>query len=126
MRCLSDIAILILVSLPSGCALETAPTRSPAPQETRPTTISRALDAKQTERVQWVMMPLVRAATNPRRLNETRVGVIDVPKINDANAGGEAATASVFFVHALGDRRQNRCFGKVGMKGGVCSDSTGS
>ncbi|MGZ8494555.1 MAG: M48 family metallopeptidase [Candidatus Binatia bacterium] len=88
MRCLRTIAILILVGLPAGCALETASTRRPAPQESRPTASSRPLDARQTERVQRIMMPLMRATNNPRRLNEIRVRVLDDPNINAANAGG--------------------------------------
>ena len=87
MRCLRTIAILILVGLPTGCALESASTRSPAPQETRPASTSRPLDARQTERVQRIMMPLLRATNNPRLLNEIRVRVIDDPNINAANAG---------------------------------------
>ena len=88
MRCLRTIAILILVGLPTGCALETSSTRSPAPQETGPASTSRPLDAGQTERVQRIMMPLLRATNNPRLLNEIRVRVIDDPNINAANAGG--------------------------------------
>jgi predicted Zn-dependent protease len=88
MRCLRTIAILILVGLPSGCALETASTRSPAPQQTPRSSSSRPLDAKQTERVQRIMMPLLRATNNPRLLNEIRVRVMDDPNINAANAGG--------------------------------------
>jgi len=78
---------LILVALPTGCALETS-SRRPAPQETARSSASRPLDARQTERVQRVMMPLLRATDNPRRLNEIRVRVIDDPNINAANAGG--------------------------------------
>lgn len=59
-----------------------------APQEVRRTSTSRPLDARQTERVQRVMMPLLRATNNPRPLNEIRVRVIDNPTINAANAGG--------------------------------------
>ncbi len=88
MRCLPNIAILILVSLPIGCALENPSTRSPAPQPAPRSASSRSLDAKQTERVQRVMMPLLRATNNPRRLNEVRVRVIDDPNVNAANAGG--------------------------------------
>ena len=73
--------------LPTGCALETS-SRRPAPQEGRPTASSRPLDARQTERVQRVMTPLLRATNNPRRLNEVRVRVLDDPNINAANAGG--------------------------------------
>jgi beta-barrel assembly-enhancing protease len=87
MRCLQTIATLILVALPIGCALETSSPR-PAPQETRPAASSRPLDARQTERVQRIIMPLLRATNNPRRLNEIRVRVLDDPNINAANAGG--------------------------------------
>ena len=87
MRSLRAIAILILVALPTGCALETASTRNPAPQETRPASTSRPLDARQTERVQWIMMPLLRATNNPRLINEIRVRVLDDANINAANAG---------------------------------------
>ena len=58
MRFLRTTAILILVGLPSGCALETASPRRPAPQETPRSSTSRPLDASQTERVQRIMMPL--------------------------------------------------------------------
>jgi predicted Zn-dependent protease len=88
MRFLRTIAILIFVGPPTGCALETASTRNPAPQQTSRSSTSQPLDAKQTARVQRVMMPLLRATNNPRLLNEIRVRVIDDPKINAANAAG--------------------------------------
>jgi len=86
MMLLRTIAILICIGLPSGCALETS--RGPAPQQTPRSSTSRPLDAKQTERVQQIMTPLVRATNNPRPLNEIRVRVIDDPNINAASAGG--------------------------------------
>jgi len=88
MRFLPTIAVLILAGVTAGCALEAGSSRTPAPQQTPRSSASRALDARQTERVQRVMMPLIRATNNPRRLNEIRVRVIDDPKINAANAGG--------------------------------------
>lgn len=87
MRCHRTIATLILVALPTGCALETS-SRRPAPQESPRSSTSRPLDGRQTERVQRIMMPLMRATNNPRRLNEVRVRVLDDPNINAANAGG--------------------------------------
>ena len=89
MRLFRTMAIWVLVGLPSGCALlETSSPRSPGPQQTQRGSTSRPLDAKQTERVQRVMMPLVRAMNNPRSLNQVRVRVIDDPNVNAANAGG--------------------------------------
>lgn len=88
MRSLRTIAVLILAGVTTGCVVEAGSSRTPAPQQTPRSSASRPLDARQTERVQRVMMPLLRAANNPRRLNEIRVRVIDDPKINAANAGG--------------------------------------
>ena len=88
MRFLRTIAVLILAGATTGCALESGSSRRPAPQQTPRSTASRPLDARQTERVQRIMMPLLRATNNPRRLNEIRVRVIDDPSINAANAGG--------------------------------------
>lgn len=82
------IAFLLLAGVTSGCALDAGSSRRPAPQQTPRSAASRPLDARQTERVQRVMTPLLRAMDNPRRLNEVRVRVIDDPNINAANAGG--------------------------------------
>jgi predicted Zn-dependent protease len=88
MRFPRTIAILILAGVTAGCAPEAGSSRRPAPQQTRRSSASRQLDARQTERVQRVMTPLLRAANNPRPLNQVRVRVIDDPNINAANAGG--------------------------------------
>ena len=82
------IAVVILAGVTSGCALEAGSSRRPTPQQTPRSAASRPLDARQTERVQRVMTPLLGAMDKPRRLNEVRVRVIDDPKINAANAGG--------------------------------------
>jgi len=82
------IAILILTGLTAGCTLESASPPRRAPQEAGRSSASQRLDPRQTERVQRVMVPLLRATNNPRRLNEIRVRVIDDPNINAANAGG--------------------------------------
>jgi predicted Zn-dependent protease len=72
----------------SACTLETGSSRRPAPQQTPRAAATRPLDARETERVQRVMTPLLRAADKPRPLNQVRVRVIDDPNINAANAGG--------------------------------------
>jgi predicted Zn-dependent protease len=84
----STAVILILAVLTTGCAVESASAPRRAPQQTPRSTTSQPLDARQTERVQRIMLPLLRATNNPRRLNEIRVRVIDDPNINAANAGG--------------------------------------
>lgn len=85
---LRTIAILILTVLPTGCALETASSRRPAPQEARRSSTSQRVDAQQVARLRRIMLPLLRATNNPRRSSEVRVGIIDDPTINAASAGG--------------------------------------
>lgn len=82
------IAILILAGLTTGCALESASPPRRAPQEARRSSTSRQIDPRQAERLQRVMVPLLRVTNNPRRLGDIRVSVVDDPDINAANAGG--------------------------------------
>lgn len=88
MMFLRTIAILILTVLPTGCALETASSRRPAPQEARRSSTSQRVDAQQVARLRRIMLPLLRATNNPRRSSVVRVGIIDDPTINAASAGG--------------------------------------
>jgi predicted Zn-dependent protease len=88
MMILRTIAILILVGLPSGCAVESASAPRRAPQEARRTSTGQRVDAQQVARLQRIMTPLLRATNNPRRSSDVRVGIVDDPSINAANAGG--------------------------------------
>jgi predicted Zn-dependent protease len=88
MMILRTIAVLVLAGLATGCALETASPRRPAPQETPRSSTSRPLDVQQVARLQRIMTPLLRATNNPRRSSDVRVGIVDDPSINAANAGG--------------------------------------
>jgi Zn-dependent protease with chaperone function len=74
-----------LTLLAGACA---APASAPPskPQAERPAT--RPVDAAQAERLQRVMVPLVRAMNKPKDLSQVKVGIIDDPHINAANAGG--------------------------------------
>ena len=88
MMFLRTIAILILTGLTTGCALENASPPRRAPQEARRSSTSQRVDAQQVARLQRIMLPLLRATNNPRRSSGVRVGIIDDPTINAANAGG--------------------------------------
>jgi len=79
-----------LMVLLSGCAVETSqrtgpgePTasRKPAPSQSQ-------VDARQAERLQRVMTPLIKNMNKPLPLNKVRVTLLDDPQINAANAGG--------------------------------------
>ena len=79
---------VLFLALAGGCAVETAsaPPR-PSPQEARTPNV-KPLDPTQAARLQRIMVPLVRAGDKTRSLKEVRVGVVEDPNINAANAGG--------------------------------------
>jgi predicted Zn-dependent protease len=83
--------LLAFVTFLPACAGVTTgpsqPTSGPAEQQRRgPAT--RAVTGAEAERLQRVMVPLIRAMNNSRPLNQVRVGIIDDSAINAANAGG--------------------------------------
>jgi Zn-dependent protease with chaperone function len=85
-------AILAIAAAAVACAAPTTSAPGPSspgpssPTARRPSTIP--VDARQGERLQRVMVPLVRAMNHPRPLNQVRVGILDDPSINAASAGG--------------------------------------
>ena len=72
-----------------GCAGPvSAPPSGPSTQRTTsPTQTARAVDGRDAERLQRIMTPLIRAMDRPRPLNQVKVGIMDDPHINAANAG---------------------------------------
>lgn len=73
----------------TACA---SPASGPAAPQPRPTAGAPAsgtpVDAAQAQRLQRLMVPLVQAMDHQRALSDVRVGLIDDPAINAANAGG--------------------------------------
>jgi metalloendopeptidase OMA1, mitochondrial len=83
------IAVLIVALLLStGCVVESASQERRAPKEERRSQSTQRVNPKDAERLERVMVPLLRAATKARNLKEVKVGIIADPNINAANAGG--------------------------------------
>jgi Zn-dependent protease with chaperone function len=83
--------ILLLMGCATGGSQKTGPgeptaTRQPAPS-------ARKIDARQAERLQRVMAPLIKSMNQPLPLNEVRLTLLEDPQINAANGGG-----GVFYV----------------------------
>jgi Zn-dependent protease with chaperone function len=81
-------ALALATFLAVACAGPTSsprPAPGPSPQEPR---ASRPINPAQGERLQRLMVPLIKAMNRPKPLNEVRVGIIDDPQINAANGGG--------------------------------------
>jgi Zn-dependent protease with chaperone function len=74
--------------LPTG-GQEPQPSASPGPPSGgRPATTARGANPAQAARLQRVMVPLIKVMDHPMPLNQVKVGIVDDPQINAANAGG--------------------------------------
>lgn len=79
----------LLTTLLTGCAVATtsAPPRTEAPSRPAPTTAKKAVDPAQVARLKKAMLPLLAVMDKPRQPGQVKVGIMDDPSINAANAG---------------------------------------
>jgi Zn-dependent protease with chaperone function len=87
---ISLVVAMSLMFLLGGCAVETTQRTGPGePTASRkPAPSPRQIDARQAERLQRVMTPLIKNMNHPLQLDKVRVTVLEDPQINAANAGG--------------------------------------
>jgi predicted Zn-dependent protease len=86
---LSATSLLVLpLVFALGCAVETTSAPPHSSRDAARTPNIKPLDPSQTARLQRIMIPLLRVGDKTRSLKEIRVGVIEDPNINAANAGG--------------------------------------
>lgn len=80
---------LIAALLLTGCALEsTSPPSAARRTETPPPASSqKSVDPAQVERLKKAMIPLLQVMDKPRPPSQVKVGIMDDPQINAANAG---------------------------------------
>ncbi len=97
---------LNLALLLTGCAIETSQTPPGSPEPTarpQPSPGERQLNPREAERLKAVMVPLLQKMNNPIPLNRVRVGVMDDPHINAANAGGGEFYVTTGLLHKASD-----------------------
>jgi Zn-dependent protease with chaperone function len=86
---------LVGAILLGGCAFETASTTPgrtsestrPAPAGKPPTSSQKTVDPAQVERLKKAMIPLLQVMDKPKPPSQVKVGILDDPSINAANAG---------------------------------------
>ncbi len=87
---------LVAATLLGGCALETVEradraddgdARARRPAGKPPATPQKTVDPAQVERLKRVMVPLLQAMDKPKAPGQVKIGIIDDPTINAANAG---------------------------------------
>ena len=79
-------AMLAACATPAS-APPSGPSAPPRTSSGTPAPSGRPVDARDAERLQRLMTPLIRAMNNPRQLSNIKVGIMDDPRINAANAG---------------------------------------
>ena len=85
---------LVAATLLGGCAFETSSTpvgrtsdtTRPAPTG-KPAASQKTVDPAQIARLKKAMIPLLQVMDKPKATNQVKVGIIDDPSINAANAG---------------------------------------
>jgi Zn-dependent protease with chaperone function len=78
---------LVAAFLLTGCALETTSPPPPARRAETPAPGQRSVDPAQVERLTKAMSPLLQVMDKPRSPSQVKVGIMDDPQINAANAG---------------------------------------
>jgi predicted Zn-dependent protease len=82
------VGVLILALLLAGPAVETASQERRPSRDTGRSQGAQRVNPRDAERLERIMVPLLRATSKPRDLKEVRVGIIADSNINAANAGG--------------------------------------
>ena len=81
---------LAALTFASCAAPASGPSTPPGPSTQRtptPASSGRPVAARDAERLQRIMVPLIRAMNNPTALSNVKVGIMDDPRVNAANAG---------------------------------------
>ena len=78
--------MFLLAGCATGTSQRTGPGEPTASRQSAPG--ARQIDARQAERLQREMPPLIKNMDHPLPLNKVRVTLLEDPQINAANAGG--------------------------------------
>ena len=81
---------LILASVGSGCVVANgaAPRGESRSDDRRQAANTRQVDSRHAERFYRIMTPLLKNMDNPKSPRDVKIGIMDEPEINAANAGG--------------------------------------
>lgn len=80
--------LVTIAGLIGGCAVESSnPTSAPRAEAPAQRPVQTRIDTAQGERIKRIILPLIAAMDRPRDLKQIKVGLMDDPSINAANAG---------------------------------------
>jgi len=101
------VVLAALIAASTACATPTSSGPPPSSSDagrTASTTTTR-VDPAQAARLQRIMVPLVRVMDHPMPLDQVKVGIMDDPQINAANAGGNQFFVTTGLLHKANDDR---------------------
>ncbi len=81
-------SIALLLAACAGPTSSPSPSPSPRTDSGAPTASTKAIDPAQAERLQRLWVPLLKVMNHPLSPNQVKIGLMDDPHINAANAGG--------------------------------------
>src|SRR5262245_41055765 len=103
-RRITHMFTLLLVTV--ACAVTTTDTAGSQPHSSAPVQRStRAVDPATVERLQRVMIPLLRAMDHPRDPGQVKLGIMDDPHINAASAGSGEFYVTTGLLEKANDQR---------------------
>jgi len=93
--------VLLAALLAAGTACAGPTASGPPPSSTTTTRV----DPAQAARLQRIMVPLIRVMDHPMPLDQVKVGIMDDPQINAANAGGDQFFVTTGLLQKANDDR---------------------
>lgn len=106
----SRLILVVLLAASTACAGPTTSISTPPPSpgdagRTAATTTPTRVDAAQAARLQRIMVPLIRVMDHPMPLDQVKVGIMDDPQVNAANAGGNQFFVTIGLLQKASDDR---------------------
>jgi Zn-dependent protease with chaperone function len=104
----SSLIAAVLLAASTSCAGPATSTPLPSSGDagrTAATTTATRVDAAQAARLQRIMVPLIRVMNHPMPLDQVKVGIMDDPQINAANAGGNRFFVTIGLLQKASDDR---------------------
>jgi predicted Zn-dependent protease len=104
----SRILVAALLAASTACSGPTTSAPPPSSSDagrTPSTTTTTRVDPAQAARMQRIMVPLIRVMDHPMPLDQVKVGIMDDPQINAANAGGNQFFVTIGLLQKANDDR---------------------
>jgi len=102
----SRIIVAVLLTASTACAGPTTSTAPPSSGDAgRTEARTTRVDAAQAARLQQIMVPLMRVMDHLMPLDQVKVGIMDDPQINAANAGGNQFFVTIGLLQKANDDR---------------------